>query len=126
MTDTNGNTESTGTVSEGNTLSGILAIVPSFLRAITSASPVASSFISHSVEDILNAAATFIERGEAGAEQLKALTDQIKAMVAANRDPTADEWAALKARSDAAHAIIQGDEPTGAGSGEAGPTVSPG
>lgn len=88
----------------------VLSLIPDFLRALASA-PAASSFLTPSVDAILLAAASFIERGEEGAAALNELTSHIKAMVSAGRDPTAEEWATLKARSDAAHATIQGTPP---------------
>lgn len=89
----------------------ILSLIPAFLRAIASA-PAASSFLSPHVDALLLAAASLIERGEAGATELEALTAQIEAMIEANRDPTPEEWAALHARSDAAHAILQASDGT--------------
>lgn len=83
-----------------------LVLVPDLLRVLAAA-PASSSFLTPSIDSILNSIAAFIEQGEAGAAGLQALNDHIKAMVSAQRDPTADEWAELKARSDAAHAILQ-------------------
>lgn len=62
------------------------------------------------ISSVLQLAATLVERGEAGAEELKKLTEEIKAMVEDGRQPTAAEWKALRARSDTAHAILQ-DQP---------------
>ena len=53
-------------------------------------------------------AASLFSRGDPTQEALQALVDHINQMVAENRNPTTDEWNALKARSDAAHARIQG------------------
>lgn len=85
----------------------ILSLVPEFLRTVASA-PAASSFLTPIVDEMLLAAASLIQRGEEGAQALADFTSQIKAMVTAGRDPTPDEWNSLKARSDAAHAILQG------------------
>ncbi len=65
-------------------------------------------------------AATAVERGAAGTVELKALKAQIEAMVSEGRAPTPLEFEALKARSDAAHAILQGVPATG--EGEPAPT----
>jgi hypothetical protein len=86
----------------------VLSLVPALLRTLTSAG-VANSFLTPAVDSILNAIAAFVEAGDAGAAGLQALTQQVQAMVTANRDPTQDEWDALAARSNAAHALIQGN-----------------
>jgi len=86
----------------------ILMLVPNLLRILASA-PASSSFLTPSIDSILNSIAAFIEKGEEGATALQALNDHIKAMVNANRDPTIEEWNTLKARSDAAHTILQAD-----------------
>jgi hypothetical protein len=92
------------------TVTTVLSLVPAILRSLASV-PASSSFLTPAIDSILNAIATFVEAGDAGAAGLQALTQQIQAMVAAGRDPTPDEWAALIARSDAAHALIQGTTP---------------
>lgn len=59
--------------------------------------------------------ATAVERGEAGRVELKALKAHVEALVSEGRAPTDAEFAAIRAKSDAAHAIIQqplGDAPT--------------
>lgn len=63
------------------------------------------------VGELLGLGGQLISQGEAGADALHDLTDDIQAMVAEGRDPTDDEWSALKARSDAAHAAIQAYDP---------------
>jgi len=88
-----------------------LLLVPDLLRALAAA-PASSSFLTPSIDSILNSIAALILAGEAGYEGLQALNDQIKAMIAANRDPTQEEWDALKARSDAAHAVLQASTPS--------------
>lgn len=55
---------------------------------------------------VLDMAALAIERGEDGAAELKALVEKVKEMAEASRDPTVEEWASLKARSDEAHRIL--------------------
>lgn len=84
----------------------LLALMPAFLR-ITAAA--ASTIFTGSplVQQVLVTAATILEAGTAGAAQFQALTTHLESMVNANRDPTADEWATLKAHSDAAHLAIQ-------------------
>lgn len=90
-------------------------LVADFLSALASA-PASSSWITPSIDALLNAGAALVSQGAAGTTALQALTAQIKQMVAAKRDPTAEEWAALEARAKAAHAIIQGT-PGGAAAG---------
>jgi hypothetical protein len=63
------------------------------------------------VTTVLSLAADLIAKGKAGAAELSALNDQIKAMVAENRGPTDAEWTALRAQSDAAHKAIQNAPP---------------
>lgn len=88
----------------------ILTTISALLRAIAAA-PAASSFLTPAIDSILLAAATFIDRGEEGTAALMDLTVHIRSMVDAGRDPTDQEWATLRTRSDAAHAAIQGAPP---------------
>jgi hypothetical protein len=60
------------------------------------------------ISAVLDLASSLVARGEAGAAELEKLTEEIKAMVAEGRQPTAAEWKSLRSRSDAAHAILQG------------------
>ena len=84
----------------------LLSVVPAFLRTLAGvAAPLAGSGAT-AITAAIGYAATLIERGEAGAADLQALTDEIKAM--GDRNASEEEWSALKARSDAAHAILQG------------------
>jgi HAMP domain-containing protein len=62
-----------------------------------------------SIGTILALGATAIERGDAGRVELKALKAQVEAMLSEGRQPTNAEFEALRARSDAAHEVIQGD-----------------
>ncbi len=48
-----------------------------------------------------------LTQGGASVHEIKNLERHILKMVAENREPTADEWAKLKARSDKSHQIIQ-------------------
>ena len=52
--------------------------------------------------------AALLDRGGPVEDGLHALKSHIEQMVLEGRDPTPDEWKELKARSDAAHATIQG------------------
>lgn len=85
----------------------LLSLIPTFLRALVSA-PASNSFLTPIIDEILSIAATLVEQGEAGASAFQGFTQEIQAMVASGGEPTADQWATLKARSDAAHAAIQG------------------
>lgn len=84
----------------------LLALMPAFLR-ITAAA--ASTIFTGSplVQQVLVTAATLLEAGTAGAAQFQALTTHLESMVNVGRDPTPEEWATLKAHSDAAHLAIQ-------------------
>lgn len=67
-----------------------------------------------------------LTRGEEAYEDLVAFAETIQAMVDANRAPTPAEWAALRARSDTAHAVLQEakaalDSPEGTGEVEPNP-----
>lgn len=84
----------------------LLLLIPELLRTLATA-PASASYLTPFIDDILSTAATLIERGEAGSDALVQFTGAIKAMVLVNRAPTDDEWAALKARSDAASTDIQ-------------------
>lgn len=48
-----------------------------------------------------------LERGDEAHTELKEFAETIQRMVDENRQPTPTEWAALQARSDAAHDVIQ-------------------
>ena len=52
-----------------------------------------------------------IELGVAGYEDLQKLASQIDEMIAQGREPTKDEWAELRARSEAAHLILNPPPP---------------
>lgn len=83
-----------------------LATVSSLLRGIGSVASV-EGVEGAAIGTLLTFGADLIDKGEAGADSLSALNDQVTAMVAANRGPTDDELSELKARSDAAHDTIQ-------------------
>lgn len=94
-----------------NTPLSILSLVPSFLRALASVLPTlatrlpSGSTFATVAEEVLAAGAALIERGEEGASDLTVLTHHIEAMGQGN--PSQEQWDALKAASDAAHAAIQ-------------------
>lgn len=56
---------------------------------------------------VLNTGAALIERGEAAAGELAALSADVTIMVKSGLPPSADQLAGLQARSDAAHAALQ-------------------
>lgn len=58
------------------------------------------------VSAALKLAAAALVAGDDGYADLKALTDQVQAMVDAGREPTKDEWQALADQSAAAHEIL--------------------
>lgn len=87
-------------------MEALLAIAATLLRTLAAA-PASSSFLTPHVDDILASIAAVLETGEDALPQLQALTEHVAAMVAADRDPTTEEFAELKARSDAAHAVIE-------------------
>lgn len=84
----------------------IIALLESLIPAI------ANDLISNEkVQHYIAAAIAIIKSGFAVDEKVKALSDHIRQMVAENRDPTAEEWDALLARSDVAHEAIQAWKP---------------
>lgn len=93
-----------------NTNLTLLALIPNFLRVIASAIT-SGTTLSTAMHEVLTTAAALVEVGDSAAVELQQLTAQVNAMVIANRDPTDDEWAALQARSDAAHKLIDGSTP---------------
>jgi len=82
-----------------------LPLISAFLQAV-------NTFIANNwpsaAQDVLGTAIAAIGAGEQGYAGLQSLTEHMQAMIAKGTDPTADDWAELKARSDAAHAAIQG------------------
>jgi len=84
-------------------------LISSLLRTLATVATLAHDSVkTQTVSRTLSYAATLVEAGAQGEEKLKELTADLQGMVAAGRDPTSDEWDALKLRSDAAHAAIQG------------------
>ncbi len=59
------------------------------------------------VSEFLGLLGELIERGDEGNEELKAFAQIIESMAAEGRNPSRVEWAALRARSNAAHDLIQ-------------------
>lgn len=78
------------------------------------------------VSAVLSTVAALLERGEAGRRALEELCAEIDGMVAQGREPTADEWARLRTRSDAAHAAIQAAAGAAPVAPEPVPEVPPG
>ena len=60
-----------------------------------------------SVSKLLEFLGELLERGDEANEELKDFAETIERMVKENREPSTAEWATLKARSDAAHDVIQ-------------------
>lgn len=90
----------------------MLQLIASLLRALSSvAADPALGARGSAIKAVLDLAAVAIERGTEGAAQLKALVADLERMVAEDRNPTPEEWDALKARSDAAHSTIQNWKP---------------
>jgi len=90
------------------------AVVAEYLPIISAFLSVVRSFLAqnwpHAASDVLDSAIAALGAGAEGIAAIQALTEQMQAMVSAGRDPTIDEWSELKARSDAAHALIQGTQ----------------
>ncbi|HUW45328.1 MAG TPA: hypothetical protein VMW50_05965 [Dehalococcoidia bacterium] len=57
--------------------------------------------------NILGILTELLGRGDEAHEELKAFAEIIQRMADEKRNPTPEEWATLKARSDAAHDVIQ-------------------
>ena len=85
-----------------------LTLVSALLRTLATVSTVAvTSSKGQAVSAALNYAAKLVELGAAGEAKLKELTADVQAMVDGTKSLTEDDFNALKARSDAAHAAIQ-------------------
>jgi hypothetical protein len=83
-------------------MNAFLTLAATLLRALS-----LESRISPLTQEILSAVAAILQIGPAAQPQLYALNDTVQAMVKADRDPTEAEFNELKARSDAAHALLQ-------------------
>lgn len=70
------------------------------------ASDPALGYRGSSVIAVLNLLAVAVEAGVAGYEEIKRLNSQIEDMVLQGREPTKDEWAELRLRSQTAHDIL--------------------
>ena len=57
--------------------------------------------------NLLGILTELLARGDEAHEELKAFAEVIQRMADEKRNPTPEEWATLKARSDAAHDVIQ-------------------
>lgn len=64
-----------------------------------------------SISSVLSLIALAVETGSTANEELQKIQVLVGDMVANRREPTKDEWAELKARSDAAHDALQGKTP---------------
>lgn len=62
------------------------------------------------LKQFLELGSTLAQRGEAAAEDLKALIAEIQTMVSEGRSPTVEELQSWRDRSDAAHESIQAYE----------------
>lgn len=86
-----------------------LTLISALMRTLATVSTVAvTSSKGQAVSAALNYAATLVELGAQGEEKLKALTAEVQAMVDGTKVLSEDDFNGLKARSDAAHAAIQG------------------
>lgn len=103
----------------------VLTLVATLLETLANAVPGIASGQSPLIsilDTVLITAAELIKVGEAGSTELQALTAHIQTMVSSGRDPTEDDWNQLKARSDAAHALIQsGSSAPGSATTTSGP-----
>lgn len=82
-------------------------VLAGLLRALSLLASAEKFKESATVARVLSLAAFAVERGEAGRHALEVLCAKIDEMVAQGREPTAEEWAGLRARSDTAHEAIQ-------------------
>lgn len=82
-----------------------------FLRVVGLAAEAGGVSNAATVARFTQIGASIIEAGINIERELKVLTNQIQVMVDEDRDPTATEWADLRARSNAAAAIIDSWEP---------------
>ena len=57
--------------------------------------------------NLLGILTELLARGDEAHEELKAFAEVIQRMADEKRNPTPEEWATLRARSDAAHDVIQ-------------------
>lgn len=85
-----------------------LTLISALMRTLaTVAGMVSSDKSTAAVSSALNYGATLVELGATGEEKLKELNSQIEAMVNGTAPLTDADFDALKARSDAAHSVIQ-------------------
>ena len=80
---------------------GIAAALPSLMGIAEGV------FSGSTVFKWVNLAMGIVIEGIEVRKRMAALDDQIKMFIAEDREPTADEWRSMMARSDAAHDIIQ-------------------
>lgn len=86
-----------------------LSIISGFLRvlAVVAQNPAVAGVGGVALAKYINLGASLIERGDAARAGLESLTRDVEKMVSEGREPTPEEWAGLKDRSDAAHDAIQ-------------------
>lgn len=92
-------------------MSNILTIVASVLASIMSiaGNPALTGAVGAGAQQLiplLGLLAALALEGEAAHDKLQALDDELKAIVAAGRPPTADEWSAWDVRHQTAKAKI--------------------
>jgi hypothetical protein len=81
-------------------------VLAGLIRALAVFAPVGGKS-GEELQKLMLIAASLLERGEAGRHELEKLTAKLEEMVAQGREPKPEEWAASRARSDAAHDAIQ-------------------
>lgn len=98
--------------------SSTLTLIAELLGGIGEAAANPAFGTAGAIGAIASLAGKLISLGSEGSDHLVDLNDQVKQMVAQARNPTADEWNTLRARSDAAHRLLQdlddGDQQAGA------------
>ncbi|MGI9250733.1 MAG: hypothetical protein ACR2PR_06010 [Pseudohongiellaceae bacterium] len=82
------------------------ALIAQLLSTIAAAA-IRENIGDDSIAEILSIASALINRGVSASTELEALQAQVQMFVDQDREPTEDEWAQLRSRSDAAHATIQ-------------------
>lgn len=90
----------------------VISIAAGLLQVLAVA-PASSSFLNPHIDSILLAISTFITRGEEGLTDFTDFANQLTAMVTADKDPTDQDFAELKEKSDAAHNILESIQGSG-------------
>lgn len=102
-----------------------LTVISSLLRGVGLLASNPALGTGAAVGVVANLAATLIDLGAAGEQGLTDLNNQVQDMVTAGRNPNPDEWDSLKARSDAAHAAIQGLDSAAQATAPPAPVLQP-